>query len=250
MALNIKIENFEGPFDLLLHLIKKNQMDIYHVKIHEITKQYIEYIRYMKQMDLEIASEFIVIASTLLEIKSRQLLPKSPIQKDENEEETEETFVKKLIEYNKFKKVAEFLKNKQEYTGAIYTKKPEIIDDIKKNTNEENFLNGVTMLKLFDIYSTLMNDYLNKLNKNGIIDKEILIDDFKLEDKMALLKYEIENKNKIKFSDVRKKCRKKMEIVVSFLAMLELIRLKVVKVYQENNLSEIYIESWRDDERE
>lgn len=242
MALNIKIHNFEGPFDLLLHLIKKNQMDIYHIKIHEITKQYIDYINTMKEMDLEVTSEFIVIAATLLEIKSRSLLPKVKVDKEQEEEEDPEiVLVKKLVEYNKFKKAAEFLKERQIDAGIVFSKKPEIIED-SKSFNVEDFLKNVNMLKLFNIYTDLMSDYLNKLNQNGLIDKEILIDNFKVEDKIALLKHKINEKNKMKFSEIMKECRKKMEVIVTFLALLELIKLRVVKAYQENNFHDIYIE--------
>ncbi|WP_051931545.1 segregation/condensation protein A [Clostridium sp. KNHs214] len=242
MALNIKIHNFEGPFDLLLHLIKKNQMDIYHIRIHEITKQYMDYINTMKEMDLEITSEFIVIAATLLEIKSRMLLPKVTVDKDqEPEEDPEEFLLKKLIEYNKFKKAAEFFKEKEIVTGATFGKKPEIIEE-KKSYNEEDFLKNITMLELFNIYSELMSNYLNKLNKNSAIEKELLIDNFKVEDKMAVLKYKMQQNHKLKFSDVMRECRKKMEVIVTFLALLELVRLRVVKAYQQDNFSEIFIE--------
>src|SRR3712207_4469850 len=110
MSLNIKIENFEGPFDLLLHLIKKNEMDIYDIKIYEITTQYLNYINNMKELDLEVTSEFIVIAATLLEIKSKMLLPKQVV--EENEEDAEDPrqeLINKLLEYKKFKQVADYL---------------------------------------------------------------------------------------------------------------------------------------------
>jgi segregation and condensation protein A len=134
MALSIKIENFEGPFDLLLHLIKKSKMSIYDIKLNEITKQYLEYLRDMKEMDLEITSEFIVIASTLLEIKSRELLPKPP---KEEEEELDENDIKrqligKLIEYKKFKIAASFFREREINTGITFSKKPEIIEDKKQ----------------------------------------------------------------------------------------------------------------------
>ncbi|WP_138207237.1 segregation/condensation protein A [Haloimpatiens lingqiaonensis] len=246
MALNIKIHNFEGPFDLLLHLIKKNQMDIYHIRIHEITKQYMDYINTMQKMDLEITSEFIVIAATLLEIKSRMLLPKVTLDKDQEEEEApEELLLKKLIEYNKFKKASEFFKEREIITGVTFSKKPEIIEE-KKSNNEDDFLKNVTMLELFNIYSALMSNYINKLNKNSVIEKELLIDNFKVEDKMAVLKYKIQQNEKIKFSDVMKECRKKMEIIVTFLALLELVRLKVIKAYQQDNFHEIFIERIED----
>src|SRR5665647_804503 len=122
MPLNIKLENFEGPFDLLLHLIKKNKMDIYEVRIHDITAQYLEYIRAMEEMDLEVTSEFIVIAATLIEIKSRLLLPKSSGEEnaEDSEAETAETLLIKLAEYKRFKTASEYLNGRFDGTGAMY----------------------------------------------------------------------------------------------------------------------------------
>ncbi|MFD3157371.1 segregation/condensation protein A [Haloimpatiens sp. FM7330] len=243
MSLKIKIHNFEGPFDLLLHLIKKNKMDIYDIKIHEITNQYLEYINSMKEMDLEITSEFIVIAATLLEIKSRLLLPKRKEENDENDENMDprKELMDKLIEYNKFKKVAAFLKERENTAGIVFSKKPEIIEN-KKIDKSLDFLKKVTMLDLFNIYNSVMNRYINKTNHNNSIKKEMIIDNFKVEDKMTYLKNKINEKSKFKFSEVIEECSVKIEVVVTFLALLELIKLKVINVYQDGNFTEIYLE--------
>lgn len=127
----IKINDFEGPFDLLLHLIKKNQMSIYNVKIFEITNQYLKYLSDMKEMDLEITSEFIVVAATLIEIKSKYLLPK-PKKQDEDEEDEEIKLIEKLIVYRKIKGVSSFFKERYLNAGEVYGKKPEIIEEKKR----------------------------------------------------------------------------------------------------------------------
>eukprot|EP00831_Metopus_contortus_P021665 TRINITY_DN19735_c0_g1_i1.p2 TRINITY_DN19735_c0_g1~~TRINITY_DN19735_c0_g1_i1.p2 ORF type:complete len:146 (-),score=48.34 TRINITY_DN19735_c0_g1_i1:75-512(-) len=119
----IKIKDFEGPFDLLLHLIKKNQMNIYNVKIFEITNQYLNYLNTMKEMDLEITSEFIVVAATLIEIKSKYLLPKSK-KEDEEDEDDEKILLEKLILYKKIKGVSIYFKDKYLNTGEVFSKKP------------------------------------------------------------------------------------------------------------------------------
>ena len=106
----IKVADFEGPFDLLLHLIKKNKMDIYNVEIYKVTNQYLEYLNTRKVMDLEITSEFIVVAATLIEIKSKNLLPKIKVEEEENEEDIEKRLMEKIIEYKKIKSVSEFFK--------------------------------------------------------------------------------------------------------------------------------------------
>ena len=108
----IKVADFEGPFDLLLHLIKKNKMDIYNVEIYKVTNQYLEYLNTRKVMDLEITSEFIVVAATLIEIKSKNLLPKVKVEEEENEEDIEIKLMERLIEYKRFKAVSEFFNDK------------------------------------------------------------------------------------------------------------------------------------------
>ncbi|EQB86689.1 hypothetical protein M918_13070 [Clostridium sp. BL8] len=135
MSLSIKITNFEGPFDLLLHLIKKNEMDIYNIRILEITNQYLDILKQMKEMDLDITSEFIVIAATLIEIKSKILLPKPKVEnEEENEEDAAKELINKIVLYKKFKVAAEFLLERERETGIMFSKKPEIIEE--KNYKE------------------------------------------------------------------------------------------------------------------
>ncbi len=242
MALNIKIQNFEGPFDLLLHLIKKNKMSIYDIKIADITKQYIEYIEQMKNMDLDITSEFIVIAAMLLELKSKELLPKNNLSEDEGENElTREALIEKLIMYRKFKAAAEYLKGKSKTFGYMFTKKPEIIVE-KKEFDLEEMLKGVTLLELFNIYNETMYLYMNKLNENSGIPNEFLVDKYKIEDKMQHINLILTKSRNIEFKSILKTCESKMEIIVTFLAMLELIKQRTIKVHQKDNFDEIHIE--------
>ncbi len=240
-VLNIKINNFEGPFDLLLHLIKKNQMDIYDIKIYDITNQYLEYLRNMKELDLEITSEFIVMAATLLEVKSKMLLPKVKLDEEEKEEDPRKILTEKLIEYKKFKQAAEYLKLKKGETGIMYSKKPEIIED-RKIISNENIFKDITMLDLFNIYNELINTYKSKKNTENNIQREIPIDKYKLEDKMEELKHKLQHKSIIKFSEIIKQCECKVEVIVTFLAILELTKEKNIKVIQEENFGKIYIE--------
>lgn len=240
MPLNIKIENFEGPFDLLLHLIKKNQMDIYDIRIYDITTQYITYLNQMKEMDLEITSEFIVIAATLLEIKSKMLLPRNDKEDEMEEEDPRKELVSKLLEYKKFKLVANFLKEKEDSVGIMFSKKPEIIED--KRIDNNDILKDITILELFNIYNNLINVHRAKMNTDNIIDKEIPLDKFKIEDKMIELSSKLDKGEKIVFSEVIYKCESKMEMVVTFLALLELIKLRVVSAVQEGAFKEIYVE--------
>ena len=164
MSVNIKIDNFEGPFDLLLHLIKKNEMDIYNIKICDITSQYITYLKSMKEMDLEITSEFIVIAASLIEFKSKQLLPK---QKKENEDEEainpEQQLIMRLLEYDKFKSASKYFKLKMYSCGEVYSKRPELINDFK-TVNCHDLLKSTSLNTLYNIYQKLLLSYNKKEN--------------------------------------------------------------------------------------
>jgi len=239
MSLNIKIDNFEGPFDLLLHLIKKNQMDIYDIKIYDITNQYLKVLENMKEIDLEVTSEFILIAATLLEIKSKMLLPKESNEEGEEEDPREE-LISKLLEYKKFKMVASYFKEKEENVGTMFSKKPEIIEDNKQE--HKDILKDVTIIQLFDLYNELMNNYINKHNKDNILNKEIPLDKFTVEDKIDELSIRVKKENNLYFSKIINECESKMEMVVTFLALLELIRLRTISVVQDGIFSEIYIE--------
>ncbi|MHC1721157.1 MAG: segregation/condensation protein A [Clostridiaceae bacterium] len=242
MPLNIKLENFEGPFDLLLHLIKKNRMDIYEIKIHDITAQYLEYLKAMEEMDLEVTSEFILIAATLLEIKSRLLLPKSHDDDvEEDEGDTARELISKLEEYKRFKMAAEYLKGRLEGTGALYTKKAEIIEGAKKTQDPEDYLNKITMSDLYNLYINVISLQNEKLDKRDIFKRVIPIEKFKIEKKMEYIMIEIRKRKKMKFSSIVHGCSSKTEAIVLFLALLELIKLKRVKAYQESNFTDIYI---------
>lgn len=239
MPVNIRVENFEGPFDLLLHLIKKNEMDIYDIKIYEITKQYMEYLDKMKDMDLEITSEFIVTAATLIEIKSKMLLPKS---KDEisveKEDDPRNELISKLLEYKKFKEASIFLKEHE--LGMVFGKKPEIIID--KDFDSKDLFKDITMLNLYNLYNELMDRYTSKINKENRMEKILTAELYKIEDKMLLIKEEFEKRNRFSFSSIIKTCNSKIEVIVTFLAILELIKLRDIQVIQEDNFKEIIIE--------
>lgn len=243
MSLNIKIENFEGPFDLLLHLIKKNKMDIYNISIFEITEQYLDYIKLMEEFDLEVASEFILIAASLLEIKSKSLLPKEKIaENDEENINPKEELMRKLLEYNKFKLASRFLKEREDPNAVIFTKKGEIIEpDIKEPTIDE-LLSGISMLSLYNLFQKLMQDFNNKINKENVVQREMYVDSFKIEDKMDIIRDKIKIENKMYFSDFKVQCSCRIEVVVTFLALLELIKNKEVKIIQKSNFEDIYIE--------
>jgi segregation and condensation protein A len=243
----IKINDFEGPFDLLLHLIKKNQMSIYNVKIFEITNQYLNYLNEMKEMDLEITSEFIVVAATLIEIKSKHLLPKSK-KEDENEEDDEKNLLEKLIVYKKIKGVSLFFRDRYTSAGEVYGKKPEIIEERKEDISKVDLFKNTNLIALYNIYNNLLEIYNNKQNRNNVIQKKIYVDKYRIEDKLEFIKDKLINENVSNFTEITKDCECKLECVVTFLALLEMIKQRMVKVYQSDNFMNILIERRTDDE--
>ena len=236
----IKVADFEGPFDLLLHLIKKNKMDIYNIEIYKITNQYLRYLDEMKEMDLEITSEFIVIAATLIEIKYKSLLPKVKVE-DENEEDIENKLKLRLIEYKQIKAVSSFFKERHINSGEIYSKKPEIIEieEEKAPKCNEDIFKNLTLIDLYNIYNNILDTYHNKQNNINVVQRKIYTDKYKVEDKMKELLDRFNNANVIEFRSIIKESESKLETVVTFLALLELIKLRVIIAYQEGNFKEI-----------
>ena len=244
----VKVADFEGPFDLLLHLIKKNKMNIYNIEIYKVTNQYLEYLNTRKVMDLEITSEFIVVAATLIEIKSKNLLPKVKVdEEEESEEDIEKRLMERLIEYKKIKNVSEFFKNKYINAGEVFSKKPEIIEEIKpeKIDNDDIFKN-LTLLDLYNIYNKILETYREKQNKVNVVQKKIYVDKYKVEDKMEELLKKINSVEVIEFNNLMKESSCKLETVVIFLALLELIKIRTIQVFQNENFSNILIKRRRD----
>jgi segregation and condensation protein A len=240
MAGNIKIDVFEGPLDLLLQLIKGSELDIYNIPIAEITEQYIIYLKSMEELDLEIASEFLVMAATLLEIKSKMLLPKKQalIGEDIIEIDPRQELIERLVEYKKYKEFAERLMG-IENTNVIYFKNPEVIDDIEDN---EFFFNNISIENLMVAFKKVVDVHERKHNTRGEIPKDINYDEYKIEDKMDEILYELSENKSAKFDIFFEISRDIMEVIVIFLAMLELIKQRKINVYQQNNFGDILIE--------
>ena len=244
----VKVADFEGPFDLLLHLIKKNKMNIYNIEIYKVTNQYLEYLNTRKVMDLEITSEFIVVAATLIEIKSKNLLPKVKVdEEEESEEDIEKRLMERLIEYKKIKNVSEFFKNKYINAGEVFSKKPEIIEEIKpeKIDNDDIFKN-LKLLDLYNIYNKILETYREKQNKVNVVQKKIYVDKYKVEDKMEELLERFNSSEVIEFNNLMKESTCKLETVVTFLALLELIKIRTIQVFQDESFSNILIKRRRD----
>lgn len=241
MSINVKIDIFEGPLDLLLHLIKNAEVDIYDIPIADITDQYISYLKTMKELDLDIASEFLVMAATLIEIKSKMLIPRKKSSEDEisADDDPRKELIDKLVEYKKYKEFATELKEIGE-KNIIYFKSPEIIDDIE---NQEVFFKNITVENLMVAFKKVIDSFENRYNKKSEdINESIKYDDYKIEDKIIVIKEMIRKQKKVAFSCFFANARSRIEIVVTFLAMLELIKLKLIKAVQSGNFEDITIE--------
>ena len=240
--MDIILNNFEGPFDVLLSLIKENEMDIYDIKIAEITKQYLDYLNEIKSLDLELTSEFIVMAARLIEIKSKLLLPKSKEETEEEGIDPRKELMEKLIEYKKFKLAATYFKDKEDNSGVVFSKLPEILIDNNEKVILSELLKNITLEGINTIYIQVMTRFKNKVNPSNTLQREIPVEVFRMEDKMQELKRRIHLERKMNFTSYIASCESKMEVVVSFLALLELIKIKAVTVYQDGSFAEILME--------
>lgn len=232
----IKLDNFEGPLDLLCHLIDKNKMDIYDIQISEITDQYLEYIHQAEEMNLEIASEFLIMASTLLYIKSKGLLPK---QEEPEEELTQEQLIARIIEYKKYKEVTNKLReNFEMFSGRFYKLQEEI--KLPKQILEIEY----TSVMIPRVYETIVERNKNRLNENAQNIKKIAITDtYTVTSKVKEMFRELLNKPKFVFNKMYSlsKCNKN-EVVTAFTGLLELERREKVRATQEELFGDIVVE--------
>lgn len=245
MDLNVKLQVFEGPLDLLLHLLDKNKVNIYDIPIVEITNQYMEYIAEMKRQDLNVLSEFLVMAATLIDIKSRMLLPSSDEEKDEGEDPRNE-LVQQLLEYKMYKCMAYELKDLQMDACRVMFKAPTIPAEVlayEEPVDVEELVADLTLLKLNEIYKNIMKKQIDKIDpirsKYGKIQKE----EVSLEEKMSYMEnYAVQHKY-FSFRGLLEAQSSKVEVIVTFLAILELMKIGKISISQENLFDDIQIES-------
>ncbi len=233
---SIKIENFEGPLDLLIYLIEKNKMDIYDINLAEITDQYIEYLNKMEEMNLEIASEFLVMASTLLYLKSKKLLPK---QEEESEELTEEELIRRIIEYKKYKEITKIFKEKYSIFSNIIEKNQEEIKLPKRNL-EKNYGKDI----IPKVYKALVERTNQRLNKNAKnIEKIALVENYTVASKVKeMFKVLVKQKRFVFNKMFSIKQKNKQEVVTAFSGLLELSRRNKVQTSQDEIYGDIVVE--------
>lgn len=238
MNCDFVLNEFEGPLDLLLHLIKKDNIDIYDINLSELTNQYLEYIRSMENMNLDIASEYLVMAAELIEMKSKALLPKSEFDtEDDYEEDPREQLIKRLVNYQNYKELSTKLKDLEENRSEIYTKIP------------QNLTEYIDKKELLNKYNISIDDLVNAMDQfvvrkdmekplsTVITNKEISV-----AEKSKEIKDILKSKKQVSFYELFN-VNTKIEIIVTFLAILELARKKHIILSQENNFENIIIKS-------
>ena len=229
----VKIENFEGPLDLLLHLIKKNEINIYDIPIALIARQYLDYLSVMKELNLGVAGEFLVMAATLLHIKSRMLLPmEEAVAEEEDGPDPREELVRRLLEYKQFKEAASQLDYKERLWRDVFSREPGSPIEL---TPDENLLDEIS---LFDLVDALQEVLARHPEKRLV---EIIPDNLTVRTRMSAIIEALEVHESLAFTALFEESSHRLVVIVTFLALLELIRIRVVRVLQSETFGAILV---------
>ena len=237
MDYSIKINEFEGPLDLLLHLIKQSNIDIIDIEINEITKQYLDYINKMDELNINVAASYLVMAAELMEIKSKSLLPNNNEETVEDDEEivSKENLINKLIEYQKYKDMISTFKDMEEERKNIFVKSPEkvsnYVDSIIRNENDTSIDDLVNAFKQF----------LDRKDKEKPLTTKITTKEYSIKDRKKNIRNILQNKKKVLFTELFEE-NNTPYIIVTFLSILEMTKDKEVIIKQDNNFKDITIE--------
>ena len=235
MNYSIKIDAFEGPLDLLLHLIKEKNVDIYDISIEEITKSYLDYINKMEELNINVASSYLVMAAELMEIKSKSLLPKVESEEDNEEEEvSRENLINKLVEYKKYKEMTEVFKELEINRNNIYIKPPE---NINNYVNNEIYNEEIEIDKLVEA----MKNFLNRKELEKPLKTKITNREYSVKERKNSIKNILKNKKRVEFTELFEEYNKSY-IAVTFLSVLELAKEHELRISQDKNFDNIFIE--------
>lgn len=230
----VTIDNFDGPLDLLLHLIKEQDIDIYDIKIEDITKQYLDFIRHMKELNLEIASEYLVMASELIEMKSKMLLPKKKEKEDDDyEEDPRELLIERLLAYKRYKEVTSEFKDLELTRKMVFTREP---DNLNRYVKEDENSEELGVADLIDAF----NNLLKRKELDRPIATKITKKELSVTEKVNKIKNILRNKKKINFEDIFEVSTKE-EVIISFLSVLEMVKKDEILLTQEGNFKNIVI---------
>lgn len=247
MEINFKLEAFEGPLDLLLHLIDKNKVDIYDIPIVEITDQYMAYIKKMEDESLDIMSEFLLMAATLLDIKSRMLLPKTVQEEDEEEnEDPRAELVQQLLEYKMYKTISYELRDRQIDADHIFYKAPTLPNEVlqyQQPVDLEELMGDLTLNKLNEIFNQVLKRQDNRRDPIRSAFGKIKKEEVSLEQKMEWTISFAKAHNTFSFRNLLEVSRTKTEIIVTFLCILEMMKAGQILITQDDTFTDILIES-------
>ncbi len=245
MEIAYKLNVFEGPLDLLLHLIEKNKVDIYDIPIVTITEQYLAYVSEMQEQDMDVMSEFLVMAGTLLQIKSKMLLPREETEEEEEEDPRAE-LVRRLLEYKMYKYAALELKDMELDASHNLYKKPTIpkeVEEYREEVDPAELVDGLTLSKLNDIFQSIMRKQVDKIDpirsKFGTIEKE----EINIEERMVQIREEVRGLKGINFRTLLETQPTRMNIIITFMSILELMKVGAITIRQEETFGEIVIDS-------
>jgi segregation and condensation protein A len=245
MSLPVRLEVFEGPLDLLLYLIEKNKIDIYDIPIVTITQQYMAYIRNMKTQDMNVMSEFLVMAATLIDIKCRMLLPRE-VNEEGEEEDPREELVRKLLEYKMYKYMAFELRDKQVDAAKSWYKEPSLpkeVEDYKAPIDYDELMGGVDLAKLHEIFKNVLKRQEDKIDPIRSGFGKIEKDEINMEEKQIYIEDYVKNHKTFSFRNLLEKQGSRMEVIVTFMAILEMMKQGVISIVQEETFSDIIITS-------
>ncbi len=236
MSYKIKLEIFEGPLDLLLYLVKRDHLNIYDIPIAKVTEQYLEYLNLMQLLDLNIAGEFLVMAATLMQIKSKMLLPAEPQEALEGEtEDPREELVRRLLEYERFKEIAESLRQRETDQKEVFKRpKTEIEKEIPQDGREEVYFEA-SIFDLIQAFTKALKDVPKE------VFYEVIKDEFTIEEKIHEILHLLLEKSNVQLAQLFSKAKNKLEIIVIFLAILELVRMKEIVCRQRELFQDIEI---------
>lgn len=244
MGIPVKLQVFEGPLDLLLHLIDKNKIDIYDIPIVEITNQYMDYIRAMEKEDLNVMSEFLVMAATLLDIKCKMLLPRE--EQEEEEEDPRQELVEQLLEYKMYKYMSYELRDRELEGEQVLYKEPTIPEEVQSYVEPvdlEELLGDLTLAKLNRIFQDVMKRQVEKIDpvrsKFGKIEKE----EVTLPEKLDYVSAYSRTHKRFSFRELLSRQKSKTQLVVTFLAVLQLMKEGTITIRQEQPFEDIMIDS-------
>lgn len=245
MSLEVKLQVFEGPLDLLMHLIDKNKIDIYDIPIVTITEQYMDYINAMQRDDMEVTSEFLVMAATLIDIKCKMLLPKE-VNDDGEEEDPRAELVEKLLEYKMYKFMADELKDRQQEADMQWFRSrniPKEVSEYEAPIDFSDLIGDATLSKLNSIFQELLKRQEDKVDpirsRFGNIEKE----EIDMDAKTLYIKAYIREHDRFSFRQLLEKQHSKTEIIVTFLVMLEEMKLGEIEIEQDETFGDIIIKS-------